>query len=207
MLIGAPIVLAAGVRANPFVMLLAGALWAVPRTVAVGRGCPALRKLIRVIDTKRWRSVPSLKRNGSEAAPSGFRGDIRTDARATVCAMSSPATPATNAVLISAHAVEQYRERVKPGLDLDTARGELERLRPVGEISADAPSWVNAAKPAPYYMLLGDAIVLPLAPDRDGWVATTCVTHRTLTATRRVAKSARKASLGARKRATRRARF
>lgn len=192
---------------NPFAMLLAAARRAiVPRIVAIARG-HAGPKPIAAIGTKRQGSVPSLKRNGSQAAPSGFRGDIRTDAPATVRAMSSPATPATHAVRISAHAVEQYRERVKPGLDLDTARGELERLRPVGEISADAPSWVNAAKPAPYYMLLGDAIVLPLAPHRDGWVATTCVTQRTLTPTRRVAKSARKASLGARKRATRRARF
>ena len=49
-------------------------------------------------------------------------------------------------------------------------------------------------------------IVLPLAPQADAWVATTCVTQRTLTPTRRAAKSARKASLAARKRAQRRTR-
>jgi hypothetical protein len=115
--------------------------------------------------------------------------------------------PSPDTVMLSAHAVEQYQHRVKPGLDVDTAGGELERLRLLGEISAEAPDWVNAAKPAPYYLLLGDAIVLPLAPQGDGWVATTCVTQRTLTPTRRDSKSSRKASLGARKRAQRRARF
>ena len=115
--------------------------------------------------------------------------------------------PRPDNVMLSAHAVGQYQHRVKPGLDLETARGELERLRGLGEISAEAPDWVNAAKPAPHYLLLGDAIVLPLAPQGDGWVATTCVTLRTLTSTRRNAKSSRKASLAARKRAQRRARF
>ena len=119
--------------------------------------------------------------------------------------MNSPA-PTPDTVALSAHAVEQYQQRVKPGLDLDAARDELERLRPLGEISTLAPDWVNAARPAPYYLLLSGAIVLPLAPQADGWVATTCVTQRTLTPARRSAKSARKASLAARKRAQRRTR-
>ena len=120
--------------------------------------------------------------------------------------MSGPA-PSPDTVMLSAHAVEQYQQRVKPGLELDTARAELDQLRALGQISAEEPRWVNAARPAPYYLLLGDAIVLPLAPQGEGWIAMTCVTPRTLTPTRRTAKSARKASLGARKRAQRRARF
>ncbi len=121
--------------------------------------------------------------------------------------MSGPIAPTARTVALSAHAVEQYQQRVKPGLDLDPARAELERLRQVGEISAVAPSWVNAATPARYYLLLGDAIVLPLAPNGERWLATTCVTEQTMTPTRRRAKSARKASLNARKRAQRRAQF
>ena len=46
---------------------------------------------------------------------------------------SQPPTPDT--VALSAHATWQYQQRVKPGLDLDAARDELERLRPLGEIS------------------------------------------------------------------------
>ena len=108
---------------------------------------------------------------------------------------------------LSAHAVEQYQQRVKPGLDLQAARAELERLGPVSAVSAAAPAWVNAASPAALYLLVVDAVVLPLAPRGDRWVATACVTQRTLTPTRRGVKSARKRSLSARRRAHRRARF
>jgi hypothetical protein len=123
--------------------------------------------------------------------------------RATVSAVSPPSP---KQVAVSAHAVEQYRDRVKPGLDSDGARTELEQLCALGLIQTDAPGWVNPARPAAYYLLLGDQIVLPLAPQADAWVATTCVARRTLTPTRRAAKSARKASLAARKRALRRTR-
>jgi hypothetical protein len=118
----------------------------------------------------------------------------------------SPPSPDPKQVRVSAHAVEQYRERVKPGLESDAARAELERLCMLGRIRTEPPGWVNPARPAAYYLLLGDEIVLPLAPQAHVWVATTCVAERTLTAARRAAKSARKASLAARKRARRRTR-
>ena len=76
-----------------------------------------------------------------------------------------------------------------------------------GEISTTAPEWLNAAKHAPHYLLLGGEVALPIRPQGRGWIATTCVTQRTLTPTRRAAKSARKMSLGAGRRARRRARF
>ena len=116
-----------------------------------------------------------------------------------------PSLP-TKQVAVSAHAVEQYRDRVKPGLDSDAARAELKQLCALGLIQTEAPGWVNPARPATYYLLLGDQIVLPLAPQADAWVATTCVAQRNLTPTRRAAKSVRKASLAARKRALRRTR-
>ena len=125
--------------------------------------------------------------------------------RATVSAVSPP-SPKPKQVTVSEHAVEQYRDRVKPGLDPDAARAELEQLCALGLIQTEPPGWVNPARPAAYYVLLGDQIVLPLAPQADAWVATTCVAQRTLTPTRRAAKSARKASLAARKRALRRTR-
>ena len=118
----------------------------------------------------------------------------------------SPPSPDPKQVTVSAHAVEQYRDRVKPGLDPDAARTELEQLCTLGLIQPEAPGWVNPARPAAYYLLLGDQIVLPLAPQADAWVATTCVAQRTLTPTRRAAKSARKTSLAAHKRALRRTR-
>ncbi|HUA49040.1 MAG TPA: hypothetical protein VMA77_27645 [Solirubrobacteraceae bacterium] len=116
--------------------------------------------------------------------------------------MSAP-PPSPAQVTLSAHAVEQYRDRVKPGLDPDGARAELEQLCALGLITTQAPGWVNAARPAAYYLLLGDQIVLPLAPQAHAWVATTCVAQRTLTRARRAAESARRASIAARKRALR----
>jgi hypothetical protein len=114
--------------------------------------------------------------------------------------------PAAQAVRISDHAVEQYQQRIKPGFDLDAAQAELEKLRTVAQIAASAPEWVNAVRQAPCYLLIGDAIVLPVLRDRNGWVATTCLIDRTITPARRQAKTARKASLGSAKRAQRRAR-
>jgi hypothetical protein len=131
---------------------------------------------------------------------------MATVVRATVSAMP-PFAPTPDAVVLSGHAVLQYQQRVKPALEPAAASPGLDRLRSLGQISADAPHWLNAAKPAPYYLLLGDAIVLPLAPQADRWIATTCVTQCTLTPARRSAKSARKASRRAGKRAQRRTQF
>jgi hypothetical protein len=119
-------------------------------------------------------------------------------------AMRSIPAPSTQRVALSAHAVEQYRQRVRPGLDQDGARTELEGLRETGQISTGSPAWLTAAKPAPYYLLLGDDVVLPVVSHGDGWIATTCVAQRTLSPTRRAAKSARRRSLGASRRARRR---
>jgi hypothetical protein len=124
----------------------------------------------------------------------------------SVSDMESGPLPAAEAVRISDHAVEQYQQRIKPGFDLAAAEAELEQLRTVGRIAASAPGWVNAVRQAPCYLLIGDAIVLPVLRDRNGWVATTCLIDRTITPARRQAKSARKASLGSAKRAKRRAR-
>jgi hypothetical protein len=115
--------------------------------------------------------------------------------------------PTAQTVLVSKHAAEQYRDRVRPGLEVDAARAELERLREAGEMSTVAPEWLNAANPALHYLLLGEDVVLPILAQGDGWVATTCVTRRTVTPTRQTAKSARRRSLGASRRARRRTRF
>jgi hypothetical protein len=119
--------------------------------------------------------------------------------------VTNPTIPALETVRISEHAANQYQQRVKPTLDVDAARAELEQLRLVGEITAIEPPWVNAARPAPYYLTIGDAVALPLAPQDGGWIATTCVTANTFTPARRAQRRAHKASKMARKRAERRA--
>ena len=195
MLITAPITPLVGTRVAPSLQLLGGAIAALS----------AIAALVRKAREITPQTHPPERHAAEIPSPRDGHGHRTAVPRATVSAMNSPA-PTPDTVALSAHAVEQYQQRVKPGLDLDAARDELERLRPLGEISTLAPDWVNAARPASYYVLLSGAIVLPLAPQADGWVATTCVTQRTLTPTRRSAKSARKASLAARKRAQRRTR-
>lgn len=120
--------------------------------------------------------------------------------------MSEPKLPTADAVLISDHAAEQYRHRVKPALDPDAVRAELTQLVTVGEITSVEPLWVHAAKPAPFYLVLSDALALPLQPQGEGWVATTCVAKTTITPTRRAQRSAYKKSKQSAKRAARRAR-
>ena len=170
------------------------------------RGCSAWTTSI-------LQAVRSVRRSGAGRRAGVWRTEIpsaastnhgcRASCRATVSAVSPPSP---KQVAVSAHAVEQYRDRVKPGLDSDGARAELKQLCALGLIQTEAPGWVNPARPAACYLLLGDEIVLPLAPQAEAWVATTCVAQRTLTPTRRAAKSAHKASLAARKRALRRTR-
>jgi hypothetical protein len=115
---------------------------------------------------------------------------------------------ASESVRISQHAVQRYRERIKPGLDEAGARVELERLRAVGTVVREPPRWLHAADRAPCYLLLGDDVALPLLRVADGgWIASTCVPKSTLTVNRREAKTARRRSLGSRGRAQRRAPF
>jgi hypothetical protein len=122
-------------------------------------------------------------------------------------AVRIPPSPTPLTVRISEHAASQYQQRVKPALDLDSARAELEQLRTVGEISPIEPGWINAARPAPYYLLISNAVALPLLPQYGEWIATTCVIASTYTPTRRAQRRAYKASKASRKRAQRRARY
>jgi hypothetical protein len=117
--------------------------------------------------------------------------------------MSEPQLPTREAVLISDHAAEQYRHPLKPALDPDAARAELTQLVAVSEITSLEPPWVHAAKPAPFYLVLSDALALPLLLQTDGWVATTCVAKTTYTPTRRAQRSAYKRWKGSAKRAAR----
>ena len=119
----------------------------------------------------------------------------------------SPLPPTAANVQVSAHAAEQYQQRVKPALELDAARAELEQLVKVAQITPSEPPWVHAADPAPFYLLISNALALPLAPQHGGWIATTCITAGTHTPVRRAQRAAYKTSSASAKRAKRRARF
>ena len=104
--------------------------------------------------------------------------------------ITAPAPP--EGVRVSDTAVRRYVDRVKPGLDELTARNELEHLvEHVAHLSDTAPAWARDAHPRTHYLLVGDAIVLPLAYDHKGdWAATDCLTSGRLTDRERRARNA-----------------
>ena len=88
--------------------------------------------------------------------------------------------PSAREVVLCTHAVELFRERLRPTLGLPAARGELERLRESGRVLTEAPEWVRerAEHLGGYFLEAGPDLVLPLAPhfDRDDrWVALSCI--------------------------------
>ena len=92
----------------------------------------------------------------------------------------------THTIQISAHAIERFRERVRPGLSFEAAETELARIAIVGEITDQAPAWHlrSCAQLAPLYLLVAD-VLMPLVPHRsepDVLVATTCLAHGSLSA-------------------------
>jgi hypothetical protein len=121
--------------------------------------------------------------------------------------VASGAIPRLDDIDLSEHAVEQYRERAKPALDSVAARAELERLVFSGEILTEPPAWTRSAGTKPYYLVIADALALPLARQSGRWVTTTCLVKTTLTAHRREERAEHKARRASAKRAQRQARW
>jgi hypothetical protein len=119
--------------------------------------------------------------------------------------VSSGATPRLDEIDLSEHAVAQYRERVRPALELAGARAELAQLVLNGQILVQPPDWTRAASPKPFYLVIGGSLALPLARQAGRWVTTTCLVNATLTSRRRQERQQYKAVRAAGKRARRRA--
>src|SRR4051812_25655150 len=83
----------------------------------------------------------------------------------------------TFTIEITLHAVERFRERVRPALPLDAAEDELALLLTFAEVTAEAPAWMaHTTREATHaYAVIGD-VVLPLAAGREGVLfAKTCI--------------------------------
>lgn len=86
---------------------------------------------------------------------------------------------------LTAHAVDRYVERVRPGLAREVAEAELAHVVLAGEVVTTPPAWhlANCAQVAPSYLVVAD-VLLPLVPrpdDPDVLVATTCLAKGSLT--------------------------
>ena len=78
-------------------------------------------------------------------------------------------------VVISTHAAARFHERVRPGIEADSASQEFERLLAVATISNQPPAWLDlASSAAPFYLNVGD-IVIPLEISGDRLIAVTCI--------------------------------
>ena len=95
--------------------------------------------------------------------------------------------PTPDRIRLSAHAIAQYAQRVKPGLPLDAAHGELQRLIVEQWKLVDvAPAWARDASQRPYFLVIAESICLPLAHAHRGrWAATTCLVRGTPTDVKR----------------------
>lgn len=90
-------------------------------------------------------------------------------------AVTAP-TPTPADIQISAHAVEQFIDRVKPHLSEDAARAELDALKQVGEITSTPPPGIRDARMRDLYLVISDAYAFPLARSTNGtWTAVTCL--------------------------------
>ena len=79
-------------------------------------------------------------------------------------------------VRFSHHAVERYRERVRPALDVDGAFRELLSLvSAAAEVVSEPPQWCPWGSAACGYLVIGD-VVFPLIARPGVHVATTCLT-------------------------------
>jgi hypothetical protein len=84
-------------------------------------------------------------------------------------------------VTLTVHAVERFQERVRPTLDLEAAKTELDRRADqFGRRVEARPDWLgmegrNIVAPADAYLLIGDDVVLPLADRSTGPLALSCL--------------------------------
>lgn len=107
----------------------------------------------------------------------------------------------TVSVKLTPHAVARYQERARPGLGVDLARIDLERLVAIGEITSWTPWWLQSRQQqsAAFYLTVGD-VVLPLDPcrqDRDRLVALTCIVRGSLSERARASRNQRRSRYAA----------
>jgi hypothetical protein len=77
-------------------------------------------------------------------------------------------TASGHRIMFSAHALERFRERVRPALSPRDAESDLRRLAGLGEVVDGAPAWLadNQQQHAVCYLVVGD-VVFPLGPARE----------------------------------------
>ncbi|MGI8633431.1 MAG: hypothetical protein ACR2NA_12930 [Solirubrobacterales bacterium] len=86
--------------------------------------------------------------------------------------------PEPRQVNLTRHAVERYRERVRPELSLEQAAGRMRaEMTRRGRVEERMPRWAGAFPGGEAALILPSArAALPLARDDGRWVAVSCLT-------------------------------
>lgn len=97
-------------------------------------------------------------------------------------------------IRISTHAIDRYRERVRPGLDRKATKHEIEHLIQVGEVTKMPPEWCGGDRDTSdgAFLLIGNDLVLPLRGEGEELTAVTCLVRGTISARERRRRRARK---------------
>lgn len=81
------------------------------------------------------------------------------------------------------HAIERYRDRLRPALSIETAKAELEKLSVHSVLCPEGPDWMNEERrdANDLFLEIGDA-AFPLVTSDDGesLVAKTCLVRGSL---------------------------
>ncbi len=81
-------------------------------------------------------------------------------------------------MILTAHAIERYRDRVKPHLTFEEANAELRRLLRTATAVSQRPSWSNDKYEDATYAVLSDGIALVVRSNQyAAGVAVTCLTR------------------------------
>ena len=81
-------------------------------------------------------------------------------------------------MILTFHAIERYRDRVKPHLTFEEANAELRRLLRHATISSQRPSWSSDKHEGATYAVLSDGIALVVRSDHyAAGAAVTCLTR------------------------------
>lgn len=87
-------------------------------------------------------------------------------------------TDVSGLIRLSRHCVERYHERFKPGLSINSARGDLyRRMREAGIFTAEKPRWILMTNTAALgWIVIDDDIALPIREDTGGHHSLVAVT-------------------------------
>lgn len=105
-------------------------------------------------------------------------------------------TAASVKVRLSAHCIERFQARFRPGLDAARAGEELRAMLEHGQISHDPPAWlVDRRRQPDAYLLLGSDVAMPLVRSSSGdqYHAVTCLSRGSISAAERQRRKTRRA--------------